>query len=552
LKDASNEESILNYLNTSFKENIENSTLIPKAKTESPAAFHYFFQQAYLAIPIYQADIKVNISKQGKIVSIYSNLVTPKQLSAPINFPSKEIDALSNNWIMENKDIKQTSTSYCFVATSSSLLPAVKITYKDKNEIAHEVIIDQTQNTQSRITSVFFAQDSMVTGKVYNPDPLTTATVSYGGAYQDFDDSDVVVLNNQRQTKTFKTHFDGSTFSLKNQYIELRDNNGDGILPVTSSTPIFDFTRHQSGFEDVNTFYHISLHSNYIRTLGFNASSQLVYPDPHAGPQDNSFFTEPNTIYFGTGGVDDAEDADVLIHEYTHFVSYTASPGTNIGQDRTSMDEGTCDYFAASYSKAISTYNWTRLFNWDGNMPFWPGRVVNTTKHYPENSTTNIYNDASMWSSTLMQIHGELGRATTDSLVLQTMYLFAPNMSYPQVARALLTADTLITGGRNFCVLYKYLYQRGYIPLVANPCGINSIDNIRTIPLQLLQTPNGFVLESEQNDIQIKGYTIIDAIGNNIYKDNTSHFDKKQNYSQGLYFVQVETNLGNKTFKVIF
>jgi hypothetical protein len=392
----------------------------------------------------------------------------------------------------------------------------------------------------------------MVTGKVFNPDPLTTAAVSYGGAYQDFDDSDVVVLNNQRQTKTFKAHFDGSTFSLKNQYIELRDNNGDGILPVTSSTPIFDFTRHQSGFEDVNAFYHISLHSDYIRTLGFNASSQLVYTDPHSGLSDNSSFNEPNTLNFGTGGIDDAEDADVVIHEYTHFMSYTASPGTNIGQDRKSMDEGTCDYFAASYSKAIDTYNWTRLFNWDGNPPFWNGRVVSTTKHYPENATSNIYNNASMWSSTLMQIHGELGRATTDSLVLQTMYLFAPNMSYPQVAKALLTADTLITGGRNFCVLYKYLYQRGYIPMIANPCGISSIDYINTSLLHLQQTPNGFMIESEESSIHIKGFTVIDAIGNIIFKDNSAYFDKKQNFSAGLYFVQVESNSGFKTFKVIF
>ncbi len=552
IKNASDEKEILNFINSGYTNEMGASTFALIAKTESPTAFHYLFQQEYKAIPIYHADIKVNVSKQGKIVNVYSNLIDVNTLQKPTVFPAAIMDALSESWLNANVTNIHARQSYCFIAYATALVPAVKIVYNDNNKIAHEVVIDQNESLQTRITSSFLAQDSSVTGKVFNPDPLTSANVGYGGAYQDFNDSDVVVLNNQRQTKTFKAHFDGSSFSLKNQYVELRDNNGDGILPVISSSPLFDYTRHQLGFEDVNAYYHLTKQSDYIRSLGFNATSQLVYPDPHGGTADNSFFNEPNTIYFGTGGVDDAEDADVLIHEYTHFVSYTAAPSTNSGLERNSIDEGTCDYFAASYSKAISTYNWTKLFNWDGNPPFWNGRVVNTTKHYPQNVSNNIYKDGEMWSATLMQIHDELGKATTDSLVLQTMYLFASNMTYPQVAQALLTADTLLTGGRNFCVLYKYLFLRGYLPLVANPCGINNIDNIQRMPVQLLQTQQGFAIESTEEEVHINGYTIIDAVGNTIHKENTTSFGKKGDFSQGLYFVKVETNLGSKTFKVLF
>lgn len=552
IKNASDEKEILNFINSNYANEIGASTFALIAKTESPTAFHYLFQQEYMAIPTYHADIKVNVSKQGKIVSIYSNLIDVNALQKPTVFPAAIMDALSERWRNANVTNQQARQSYCFIASATALVPAVKIVYNDNNKIAHEVVIDQNESLQTRITSSFLAQDSLVTGKVFNPDPLTSANVVYGGGYQDFNDSDVVVLNNQRQTKTFKAHFDGSSFNLKNQYIELRDNNGDGILPVTSSSPLFDYTRHQSGFEDVNAYYHLTKQSDYIRSLGFNATSQLVYPDPHGGTGDNSFFNEPNTIYFGTGGVDDAEDADVVIHEYTHFVSYNAAPSTNSGQDRNSIDEGTCDYFAASYSKSISAYNWTKVFNWDGNPPFWNGRVVNTTKRYPQNISNNIYKDGEMWSSTLMQIHDELGKATTDSLVLQTMYLFASNMTYPQVAQALLTADTMLTGGKNFCVLYKYLFLRGYLPLTANPCGITGLQNVQSLPIQLLHMPGGFSIESIENDVNINGYTIIDAIGNTVYKERSSFFDKKQNYSQGLYFVQVETNRGNRTFKVLF
>jgi hypothetical protein len=551
IKNASDEKEILNFINSNYANEIGASTFALIAKTESPTAFHYLFQQEYMAIPTYHADIKVNVSKQGKIVSIYSNLIDVNALQKPTVFPAAIMDALSERWRNANVTNQQARQSYCFIASATAFVPAVKIVYNDNNKIAHEVVIDQNESLQTRITSSFLAQDSLVTGKVFNPDPLTSANVVYGGGYQDFNDSDVVVLNNQRQTQTFKAHFDGSNFNLKNQYIELRDNNGDGILPVTSSSPLFDYTRHQSGFEDVNAYYHLTKQSDYIRSLGFNATSQLVYPDPHGGTGDNSFFNEPNTIYFGTGGVDDAEDADVVIHEYTHFVSYNAAPSTNSGQDRNSIDEGTCDYFAASYSKSISAYNWTKVFNWDGNPPFWNGRVVNTTKRYPQNISNNIYKDGEMWSSTLMQIHDELGKATTDSLVLQTMYLFASNMTYPQVADALLQADTLLFGGKHFCTLYYFLLQRGYKSLVNNPCGYTGIAEPKLNAVELMYSSKGFILHSDDPTIAVENYSMYNSTGQLMYQLEGSSFDKKDMLSPGVYLIRAKSNTRYTTYKYV-
>ena len=65
------------------------------------------------------------------------------------------------------------------------------------------------------------------------------------------------------------------------------------------------------------------------------------------GGADNSYFsptTKPQRIYFGEGGVDDAEDADVCVHEYAHFISYNAANGSNVGAERNSLDEGFGDY----------------------------------------------------------------------------------------------------------------------------------------------------------------------------------------------------------------
>ena len=185
----------------------------------------------------------------------------------------------------------------------------------------------------------------------------------------------------------FTTTFTGSQFILENKFIHVADFDAPTAAPVTSATPQFYFDRSQSGFEDVNAFYHITTMQQHIQSLGFACADSLAEIDTHAvGGADNSYFSpvsNPHRIYYGTGGVDDAEDADVLVHEYGHSVSETAAPNSNSGQQRNSLDEGFCDYMAGAYSKSISTFNDNWMFNWDGHNEFWNGRVLNSTWVYP-------------------------------------------------------------------------------------------------------------------------------------------------------------------------
>lgn len=551
--DAPNDISaVSDYLSNFLGEKAQKYQLSLYAKTESPAALHFQFNQTLNNISIKNAAIKINLAKNGKIMSIYTNWFDsiPMSIDSPDEDSEKNIYAFSEKYLASKLGVFDLQKEIVYVFDENKLSLCLQLTFREKSGLNKEVLINNSGVISEKITSVFLNIDSTVTGKIFNPDPLTTAQVSYGGAFIDNNNADSPVLNNERQNKTFTADFDGSVFRLQNSHIQLHDINGNGIIAVTSTTPVFDFTRSQNGFEDVNAFYHLSLYRDYIHSLGFTSADVLAKVDPHGTNDDNSFFSSPNNIIFGTGGVDDAEDADVLIHEYSHFVSYNSAPNTNSGFERNSLDEGIADYFAASYSKRLSNYNTNWVYNWDGHNEFWNGRAVNSTKHYPEDlSPTSYYKNSELWSSTLMNIHDELGFAYTDSLVLNTLYFFTQNMTQPQAAKALLLSDTLLSNGKNFCVIYKHLYERGYVPFVQNSCGISAIHEVKNIAAELLSTPNGFVLRANNDDLHIESYQIINLNGQVCFSSPGNLFSQKENLASGIYVVSLSTNQGRKNLK---
>ena len=99
----------------------------------------------------------------------------------------------------------------------------------------------------------------------------------------------------------------------------MRITNGNR---ATSSTDTYRFGRANGMFEQVSAYYALDTLQAYIQNLGFtdvNAEAQKIHTNDI--PDDNSFY-DPSSdlIVTGTGGVDDAEDLEVVWHEYGHAV----------------------------------------------------------------------------------------------------------------------------------------------------------------------------------------------------------------------------------------
>ena len=99
------------------------------------------------------------------------------------------------------------------------------------------------------------------------------------------------------------------------------------------------------------------------------------YPHGFQGKDNSHYSPTGNWISFGTGGVDDAEDPDVIWHEYGHAIQYSFAAGWGDGECA-ALGEGYADYWAASYSrwagqwtKDDAPYSW--VYKWDGHNEFW-------------------------------------------------------------------------------------------------------------------------------------------------------------------------------------
>ncbi len=131
---------------------------------------------------------------------------------------------------------------------------------------------------------------------------------------------------------------------------------GPAPLPPTVD---FSFTRDDPRFEATMAYAHLDRVQRYFQdTLGLtdvNAEPQDVYALPVAG-YDNSFYLPAGDLMaLGAGGVDDGEDAEVIVHEYGHAVQDAQVPGWGATDEGGAMGEAFGDFLAGSfYARDIS------------------------------------------------------------------------------------------------------------------------------------------------------------------------------------------------------
>ncbi|WGL58994.1 hypothetical protein QEJ31_10730 [Pigmentibacter sp. JX0631] len=445
-------------------------------RTDKEFSVVRFIQQVH-NIPVYGSSIAVTVNNKGRVTFVASNTVTGNLeehkvlLDSLTSFSQEQALKIALNYL-RIEATKFTKANYViFKDTQNNVHEAWHFkVIPAKGNGDWDILIDSAQGNILRAENKI--RNYSATAKVYKTDPLSTVKLKYGDAgFADNIDNpkssnssqqpkDTPELSKARTLVTLPdVTFINNNYSLTSKYAVCDDfeSPNDNACPVQTAN-LFDFDRTNKYFDAVNVFYHIDNYLRYVNeTLNVSVMPYQykggVHYDPHGlGGDDNSHYSESSgKLAFGQGGVDDAEDLMVVIHELGHGIHDWLTHGNSENDAENGLGEGTGDYLAAGYVRDIPEnlwkptdpkYNW--VMRWDGHNPFWPGRVSNwhIGRKYPQDVIHTGDNHASgqYWSSCNLVARDKIGGQAMDKVFLSGLSKTVESTNQVGAAQAIINA----------------------------------------------------------------------------------------------------------------
>jgi hypothetical protein len=305
------------------------------------------------------------------------------------------------------------------------------------------------------------------TGRVFLPNPVADLQ---NQSLTDQDDADYAALQPAYHTVTL-TNLDGSGY-LRGDYADVISETGS---PAYSPTNTFSYNRHDDEFEQVMAYYWVTAAQKYIQSLGFGVWRRPINNEPqdiriNTWGQDNSYsWDKHDVLRFGKGGVDDAEDAEVIVHEYGHAVmdSQQTPFGYGFSTEAGSIGEGFADYLAVTVSNVVApTPDTPCVADWDSvsytsTVPHCLRRV-DTNLHYPQDLNGRVHHDGMIWSRALWDIRNALGNVTADTIILEGQFDMR-NPTMPALAQSTVNAAQRLYGAGAATKVRKAFQDRGIL-----------------------------------------------------------------------------------------
>jgi subtilisin-like proprotein convertase family protein len=436
---------------------------------DTPSGTHVRYDQRIDGVPVYRGEVVVKVGRAGDVSSVHNNLRLglPQSLGKAGLTPDAAVERGRLAIAPRGRALGPFSAELYVVELEAGARLAYLVSVPVEDPLGDWLVCVDAQSG-----AVLGLEDRMLhvdgTGRVFDPDPLA---VSGNPSLPDNDDADSgIPFPDAYATRTLRDITnDAGTYSLSGPYVAIQELESPISAPVTTTDPdAFLYTRSQQGFEDVNVYFHLDQSQRYIQdVLGIgNANNRAQPADPHGlSGQDNSHYVISTRILaFGEGGVDDAEDADVVLHEYGHAIQHDIVPGWGGGQEG-QMGEGFGDYWAGSYSWSLfPSFQPNFVFNWDGHNAFWPGRVlVDSTKHYPEDCCGQVHASGTLWCSGLTTAMRAIGREAMDQLVIDHHFGLGTSATMADAANQILQSDIDLNGGANLQTLVEHFDFWGFV-----------------------------------------------------------------------------------------
>ncbi len=308
------------------------------------------------------------------------------------------------------------------------------------------------------------------TGQVFLPNPVQSLA---NESLVDAKDADSAVPAAAYHTVTLRD-LDGSGY-LRGRWANVVSETGN---PAYSPSNTFVFTRSQDEFEQVMAYYWVTEAQRYIQSLGFGSTRRPVNMESQDARidqwgLDNSFQTNhpKDELRFGKGGVDDAEDAEVILHEYGHAIQDAQVPGFGSTLESGSIGEGFGDYWAVTVTESLLGPSSLRdpacVADWD-SVSYTAGPVhclrrIDGNKHYPQDVVGEVHADGELWSRALWDIRQGLGNVRADTVILEAHFAFASDTTFAAAAATTVDTAARLYGARAASIVRSAFTARGLL-----------------------------------------------------------------------------------------
>jgi hypothetical protein len=445
-------------------------------------ATHVIFQQHVLGYPVHRAYVSVHIDRAGRVYLSKNRAMPAAMCPTSSDFRMREDEAVrraQKTFRGQTPEVRNKSPKRMWFPKADQLVPAWKVRLARR---AQEwiVFVDARNGTiLSRYDNVAAANGR---GRVFDPNPVT----ALGGAE--------LLIGPKLRPRS----------PPDDAYVEvvlrgLGDNGRlDGKRVSTAATdprtrlrrPSLDFRvwHRDRGFEEVMVYYHIDAAIRYLEQLGYRGRKAIfrapLKVDVNGTRDDNSWYSpELEQLTFGTGYVDDAEDAETILHELGHAIQDAICPDFGQSHQAAAMGEGFGDYFAASYfaDRKPARYQPT-VMSWNGlpdglaargdpqlasccNPPCVRRLDERFTFKDFVDAPDNEHDNGRIWSATLWDIRCAVGRDVADVIILDSHFQLDAFTTFARGARAIIDADQNLYDGAHAGALARIFCTRAIQPL---------------------------------------------------------------------------------------
>jgi Zn-dependent metalloprotease len=455
-----------------FKISADRKDLRYDDTVESLGGYAVLFQQHFKGTPIHGAWVAVHVNRQNRVFLVRNDTVPLEKLKEGLPKRRRPRRPISIKTIVQRKiresggvldsEIKKESMIYAY---KKFFRPVWKVKFRTRKPTSSRILfIDKITCHILEDRDVLRRRQGI--GQVFVPNPIVA--LNRDDLYNRRDRNDATFAKAYRQVALRDLQPGGY---LRGRYVD----TGNTRRPARSMQNEFVYTRLDDRFEEVMIYYHVDACQRYIQSLGFTGRKSIlkrpIKVDAHGGPEDNSYYDPSpgrHDLTFGDGGVDDAEDAEVILHEYGHALQDDIVPGFGQSHEGGAMGEGFGDYLAASFFASLkNAERKVRFAEWDVKAAAENNddclRRLDSAKHYPEDMVGEVHDDGEIWSACLWQVRKLLGRTRADTVILESHFYLGSYADFRDGAEAIMIAVQNLYGGRKSRALKQIFQRRGIL-----------------------------------------------------------------------------------------